>query len=173
MAEPHSISILRRKAEEIREVILAYEKRLLDAQHDLAHVNAALRLFEASGKPEDYPAYVDLNRVFRRGEITAICKAAIAAEGPLDTRELTARVMASKGLDRSDKVIWNAVSLRIVQTMSHHMKKGRMSEAERRKGVIVWRLPTPQDYAASSPSTGEIPGEPEPLSSPVNTAHRC
>ena len=65
MAEPHSISILTRKRDKIRDTIAAYEAKLKAAQADLAHVNATLRLFAASGEPEDFPPYVDLNRVLR------------------------------------------------------------------------------------------------------------
>lgn len=73
MAEPLSISILTRKRDKIRDTIAAYEAKLKQAQADLAHVNATLPLFAASGEPEDFPPYVDLNRVFRRGETTQIC----------------------------------------------------------------------------------------------------
>ena len=88
MALPLSISILRRKRDRIRDVIAAYEAKLREAQADLAHVNATLRLFEATGSPEDFPAYIDLNRVFRRGETTSLCLAALRLEGPQDTRQL-------------------------------------------------------------------------------------
>jgi hypothetical protein len=40
--------------------------------------------------------------VFRRGETTALCLAALAKEGPLDTRELTIRVMKAKRLNAAD-----------------------------------------------------------------------
>jgi hypothetical protein len=63
------------------------------AQADLAHVNATLRLFDCSGEPSDFPPYLDLTRIFRRGGTTALCMAALKAEGPLDTRELALRVM--------------------------------------------------------------------------------
>ena len=100
---------------------------------------AALRLFEASGRPEDFPAYVDLNRVFRRGETTAFCIATLRAEGPLDTRQLTERIMNAKGLNSSDKVLAQAISLRIVQTLRVRAKRGLIDGTERRRGVCVWR----------------------------------
>ena len=71
MAEPHSISALRTKRDQIIDAISAYEAKLNGALHDLAHINATLRLFEASGAPEDFPAYVDLHRILKRGETTA------------------------------------------------------------------------------------------------------
>ena len=63
-----------------------YGVKLREAQADLAHVLAMLRLFEASGEPADFPAYIDLNRVFRRRETTTLCIAALEAEGQLDSQ---------------------------------------------------------------------------------------
>ena len=47
---------------------------------------------------------MDIHRLFKRGEVVNICKAAMAKEGPLDTRELAQPVMAEKGLDDGDNV---------------------------------------------------------------------
>lgn len=132
--------MLRKKRDQVRDAVAAYEMRLREAQADLAHVNATLRLFEASGDPADFPSYVDLNRVLRRGETTNICMAALEAEGPLDTRELTLRVMRAKGLEEGDRVLANALSLRIVQTLRMRAKRGKVDGTERRKGVCVWRV---------------------------------
>lgn len=154
MALPLSISMLRTKRNQIRDTIAAYEAKLREAQADLAHVLATLRLFEASGEPADFTPYFDLNRVFRRGETTALCIAALEAEGPLDTRQLTARVMAAKGLDASDKVLSQAIALRVVQTLRMRSKRRKIDGSLRRRGVCVWCLPKPPD-AASSLSTGD------------------
>jgi hypothetical protein len=142
--------MLRRKRDQIRDSIAAYESKFREAQADLAHVLATLRLFEASGRPADFPPYVDLNRVFRRGETTALCVAALAAEGPLDTRQLTQRVMRAKGLDAADKVLSAAIALRVVQTLRMRAKRGKIDGKERRRGVCVWRLPTQQYDVANN-----------------------
>lgn len=141
MAEPLSIVMLRKKQSQIRDTIAAYERKLRDAQADLAHVNATMRLFAATGEPEDFPPYIDLNRVFRRGETTALCVDALRAEGALDTRELTLRVMRAKGLDESDKVLSKTIALRVVQTLRMRAKRRQIDGSERRKGVCVWKLP--------------------------------
>ncbi len=141
MALPLSVSMLRKKRDQIRDTIAAYEAKLRESQADLAHVLATLRLFEGSDDPENIPAYVDLNRVFRRGETTALCIAALEAEGPLDTRELTQRVMVAKGLDASDKVLSQAISLRVVQTLRMRAKRRKIDGSLRRRGVCVWALP--------------------------------
>lgn len=141
MADPLSISILRKKRDRIRDVIAAYEAKLKTAQSDLAHVNATLRLFEASGEPEDFPPYIDLNRVFRRGETTTFCLETLRNDGPLDTRQLAFRLMQSKGLDTNDKVLLTTVSLRIVQTLRMRARRGQELDGSiRRKGVCVWRI---------------------------------
>lgn len=140
MAEPLAVTMLRKKSDKIRDVIAAYEAKLREAQADLAHVNATLRLFATSGEPADFPPYVDLNRVFRRGETTKFCLAALAAEGPSDTRQLTQWLMKAKGLDASDKVLCATIALRVVQTLRMRAKRKQVDGTERRKGVCVWRL---------------------------------
>jgi hypothetical protein len=66
MGQPIAVLALRRKRDLISGTIAKYEKLILAAQHDLAHVNSALRLFEVTGEAADLPPYVDLNRVLRR-----------------------------------------------------------------------------------------------------------
>jgi len=131
---------LQRKRDEISGVIAHYERLIREAQHDLAHVNAALRLFEATGEAADLPPYVDLNRVLRRGETTKICMDALAAEGPLDTRQLAMRVIRAKGLSESDKVLAQTVALRVVQTLRMRARRNKVDCITKTKGVCVWRV---------------------------------
>ena len=67
MAEIRTVTTLRHKRDEISALIANYEKRLAQARADMAHINAAISIFEASGDPKDFPAYVDLHRLFKRG----------------------------------------------------------------------------------------------------------
>lgn len=138
MADPHVISGLKRKRDEIENAIAAYTKKLEAAKRDLAHVNAALRMFQVEGERLEFPAYMDTYRLFRRGEIFAICNAALTEEGPLDTRELAVRVMRAKGLDVDDHVLRQSLTFRILHVLRMHHKRGKISDAGRRKGVRVW-----------------------------------
>jgi hypothetical protein len=140
MADPHSISILRTKRNKIMDTIAMYEAKLLSAQHDLAHVNAAMRLFLMNGEYGEITPYVDMKRVFKRGETTAFCFDALRKEGPLDTRELTERLMKHKGFDVSDRVLWRAVALRVIHTLRVHAKRKRVDNTLRRKNVTLWRI---------------------------------
>jgi hypothetical protein len=149
MGEPLVIFALRKKRDRIEGAIASYERKIKEAQADLSHVVASLRLFELSGDPSEFPAYIDLNRILRRGETTRLCMAALASEGPLDTRQLTKRVMAAKGLNHDDKVLAQAIALRIVQTLRvKRLRGGPLDGTERRKGVCVWRMGRP---SASEP----------------------
>jgi hypothetical protein len=137
MAEPHVLSALKGKRHDIEQAIATYEKRLAEARRDLAHVNATVQLFEA-GDAGDVRAWTDIHRLFRRGEIVAICKAALAQEGPLDTRELSHRVMAAKGFNGEDNELRKTVAYKIVQALSLQRKRGLVASEGKRKGVHVW-----------------------------------
>lgn len=141
MGDPIAVLALRRKRDEISGVIAHYERLIRDAQNDLAHVVASLRLFEVTGEPGELPAYIDLNRLLRRGETTKICMDALKVEGPLDTRQLAQIVMKAKGLNETDKVLATSIGLRIVQTMRARARRGKVDGTERRKGVCLWTIP--------------------------------
>ena len=141
MGEPIAVLALRRKRDQISGTIAHYERLIREAEHDLAHVNAALRLFEVTGEAADLPPYVDLNRLLRRGETTKICMEALTKEGPLDTRQLALRVIRAKELSESDKVLAQSIALRIVQTMRMRARRNKVECITKTKGVCVWRLP--------------------------------
>jgi hypothetical protein len=57
MAEIRTVTTLRRKRVEIAASVRLYERQLEQAKEDLAHVLAAIRIFEASGDPNDATRY--------------------------------------------------------------------------------------------------------------------
>ena len=139
MADPHILTTLRRKRDETEATIRAYEKKAETLRRDLAHVNATLRLFELNGDHEVFPVHMDLNRLFKRGEIIAISKQALeAAPEGLDTRELALAVIRAKGMDEGDAVLRKAINYRIVQAMRMQEMRGKVSSSGTRKGVRVW-----------------------------------
>jgi hypothetical protein len=95
MGEIRTVTTLRAKREEILISIKLYEKQIAQARPDLAHITAAIRIFEASGDPKEMSRYVDTYRMFKRGEPIDLCKEVLAT-GPKSTRELALHVMAAK-----------------------------------------------------------------------------
>jgi hypothetical protein len=87
MSEIRTVTTLRSKRDEILLSIRLYEERIKQARADLAHINAAIKIFEASGDPMEMGRYVDTHRLMKRGVPIALCKEALAS-GPKSTRDL-------------------------------------------------------------------------------------
>ena len=143
MAEIRTVTTLVRKRDEIRASIRMYEKKLAQAQVDLAHVTGAIRLFQASGRSQDLSRYMDSYRLFKRGEPWAICKAALAS-GPLTTKELAMELMKAKGMDLKDAVLQRTLGHRLIHSLRMQEKRKQVSRDGKRHGVSVWRLPAYQ-----------------------------
>jgi hypothetical protein len=139
MAEIRTVTTLRSKRVEIVHSIRLYERQLEQARADLAHITAAIRLFEASGNAKDMPRYVDVHRLFKRGETWALCQQALA-DGPKTTRELARHCMAAKGLDTGDKVLARSVAHQLVHMLRMRAQRGLLVLDGKRHGVSVWRL---------------------------------
>lgn len=141
MAEIRTVTTLRRKRDEIVSAIKLYERQLEQAKADLAHVLGAIRLFDADGNTKDIPAYMDLHRVFKRGETWAICREALAEKGPMTTVELTRELMKQRKLDTGDRVMVRALQMRLISSLGKQELRGHLQRAGKRKGVVIWRLP--------------------------------
>jgi len=145
MAEIRTVTTSKGKRDEITRAIVNYENKIAQAKVDLAHINAAIRIFEIG---EDGPAeggnniapYVDIYRMFKRGEMVAICKAALA-KGPMNTRQLSAVLLNAKGLDANDKVLAKAISYRLIHALRIQARTGKIVGMGREKAARVWRLP--------------------------------
>lgn len=142
MAEIRTVTTLESKRTEIRNAIVQYERLLEQARADLAHVTAAIRLFEVPDDPARAPAYADIHRLYKHRELVTLCKRAIAERGPQDTRQLAAYALEAKGLSGGDKVLAKAVAGRVIHSMRMQHARGGMADGGRRSGVRIWRLPT-------------------------------
>lgn len=141
MAEPQIVNTLRSKRDELERIIGSYEKAIEAARHDLAHVNATLQLFERDGVPNAYPSKMSIIRVFRRGEIFAICKEALVqAHAGMDTRELALAVLRAKGMNEDDAVLRKAVAYSIINVMRQQFRRGKVADSAKRRGVRVWNV---------------------------------
>lgn len=97
MSEPQVLVILRRKSDEVENAIAAYKAKVAEAERDFAAIVAAISLFELGADTANMKPWADLSRLWKRGEIVTVCRAALEAEGPLDTRGLAVCVTRLKG----------------------------------------------------------------------------
>jgi hypothetical protein len=81
---------------------------------------------------------MDRLRLFKRGEIVTLCKAALAKEGRLDTRELAFRVIQAKGMDEADAVLRTSLAFRIVQALRLQAKRGTVTSLGKGSNVCLW-----------------------------------
>ncbi|HET7154157.1 MAG TPA: hypothetical protein VFI87_02195, partial [Hyphomicrobiaceae bacterium] len=107
MADPLIIQTLKQKRAEISGVIAAYQAKIAQARHDLAHINAVVRLVE--GGEQERAQYIVSHGFFKKGEIADICLRHLKADGELDTRQLAERVMCERKLEVSDTPLRNSV----------------------------------------------------------------
>ena len=140
MTEIRTVTTLQHKRDEIRASIRMYEKKLAQAQVDLAHVTGAIRLFQVSGRSQDLARYMDSYRLYKRGEPWAICKAALV-NGPLSTKDLALELMKAKGMDLKDAVLQRTLGHRLIHSLRMQEKRHQVAREGKRHGVSVWRLP--------------------------------
>jgi hypothetical protein len=145
MAEIRTVTTLKFKRDEITRAIVNYENKIAQAKVDLAHINAAIRIFEIGedgpvAGPQAVAPYVDIYRMFKRGEMVAICKAALA-KGPMNTRQLSAVLLNAKGMDAADKVLAKAISYRLIHALRIQARTGKLVAMGRDKAARIWRLP--------------------------------
>jgi hypothetical protein len=141
MAEIRTVTTLRRKRDEIRRAIRDYEKRLDQAKADLAHIAAAIAIFEGhKGQNTELPAYADIKRLFRYGEGIKLARAALVS-GPKTTRELAAQMIQTKGLDPRDHVLAKVVCRHIIHQLRRQQQQGKLVIDGKRQAAIIWRLP--------------------------------
>ncbi len=104
------------------------------------HVNAAIKIFEASGDPHEMGRYIDTHRLMRRAEPIDLCNEALST-GPKSTRELALHVMQSKGLDTGDKVLAKAVAAQLIHFLRMQALRGRIIRDGKKGTALVWKLP--------------------------------
>ena len=136
MAEPLIIQSLKDKRGEIHGRIAAYQAQISQAKHDLAHINASIRLFT---DPDHQRArYMVSHGFFKKGEIADICLRHLEIDGEMTTRDLAERVVIERKLDATDTTLRNSVVFKVVQALRHAARRKLVRMVEKRKGMCHW-----------------------------------
>ena len=133
MSEPHLISALKAKQEEIKKRISALKKEIKAQRNELETVTKVMRMFEATPRTEG-------NRLFKRGTVSRLIFDALRAnpEG-LDTHQLAAVIIKEEGFDANDPEMAATIRQRCMMAMYRFIDRGQVVK-EMRGPVKVWRL---------------------------------
>lgn len=140
MAEIRTVTTLRYKRDEIRRAIRDYEKKLDQAKADLAHIAAAIAIFEGKNGGTVLPAYADIQHLLRYAEGLKLCREALAS-GPKTTRELASYIINAKGLDARDHVMNKVMCRKIIHMLRRQAQQGKPQIDGKRQAAIIWALP--------------------------------
>ena len=120
MSEPHVISALKAKQEEIKKRISALKKEIKAQRNELETVTKVMRMFEATPRTEG-------NRLFKRGTIARLIFDALRAnpEG-VDTHQLAAIIIKEEGFDANDPEMATTIRQRCMMAMYRFIDRGQV-----------------------------------------------
>ena len=133
MAEPHVISGLKAKQEEIKKRISDLKKEVRSAQLELSTISKTLRIFGENPRTGG-------DKLFRRGELPRIIFDALReARGGMDVEQIASAVIKAEGIEADDPETFATVRQRCTMAMYRYYDK-RQVVKERRGAARVWRL---------------------------------
>ena len=138
MADPLIIKALQDKRAEVHGRINAYQAQIAEAKHDLAHINASIRLF--SDEEEQRVRYLVSHGFFKKGEIADLAVRHLEVDGELTIRGVAERVMGERKHDVSDRTLRNSVVFEFVQSLRHAARRKLVRMVGKRKGVCIWAI---------------------------------
>jgi hypothetical protein len=140
MAETHVIGALRNKRAELAGMLRQLEQQLVQQRANLAHLDAAMRLFDPEIRPNEIRPKQprERNAWFRPGEcLRLIYDELREATQPLTTRELTERIMRVKAMPTTDDRRRAAIQKTLLASLNR--AKPTVARVEI-AGVVSWRL---------------------------------
>jgi len=138
MTKSRTVESLEVKRAQIAAAVAAYEAKLAQARKDLAHLTAAIAIFESGGDRKAMTAYVNFSRLWKPRELLGHCMALLESEGPLSTRELASKVIVRCQMDTQDTVLAQTVANKIVYVMRAQEKRRAIRRAGIKDGACIW-----------------------------------
>lgn len=141
MVTQHAITALRDKRGELAGAIDALQDQLRQAMIDMDHIDATLRMFDPEIeldeiKPKPLPPR---HRAFK-GQVTRAILAMLRAEGAMDARAITLRLMAERELNVNDKGLQKAMHKRIGAALRNLRERQLVTSEQTKGGLLVWRV---------------------------------
>jgi len=137
------VSQLIAKRAEIAGHIHDLERRLAQHRADLAHLDAAIILFDDSVAVDDIAPKrpVHRSRYFGMGELSRTCREALRdASGPISATDIAVRALTERKLDATDPRLRSDFIIRAARALGAMKKKGQVRQIGAGKGSR-WTLP--------------------------------
>ena len=142
MADPLVLSGLKRKRAEIAGIIAYHKGQIRRQKANLAHIDAAIKLWAPATRPNRIPAkkvYIR-NRCFKPGELPRLCLELLRnATEPMTTAELGMAALARKGLSTDDVHTVRFAADRTSMVMAKLHKRGLVERIEGGR-VLRWSI---------------------------------
>lgn len=141
MADPHVLTALRAKRGELAGLIDGLQDQLREAMIAVDHVDCTLRLFAPDIdldeiKPKPLPPR---HHAFK-GQVTRAILAMLRAEGAMDAKAITIRLMAERELNVNDKVLAKAMQKRISAALRNLRDRQLATSSQGSGGLLLWRV---------------------------------
>ena len=140
MADPHVVTALRSKRAELAGRIDALQDQLREAMIAVDHVDCTLRMFVPEIdldeiKPKPLPPR---NHAFK-GQVTRAILAMLRAEGAMDAKAITIRLMAERELNPNDKTLAKAMHKRIGAAL-RNLRERQLVASAQAGGMLRWEV---------------------------------
>ncbi len=141
MADLHVVSALRGKRGELAGRIDALQDQLREAMIDLDHVDATLRLFDPDIELDEIkPKPLPPRHHAFKGQVSRAILAMLRADGAMDGKAITIRLMAERELNANDKVLAKAMQKRIGAALRNLRERGLVASSPGPGAFQLWAM---------------------------------
>jgi hypothetical protein len=135
----YALSALRNKRASLASDIVQLERKLRHCRESLVHVDATLRLLDASSEPESIPNKRPRKRIklFRQGELGRMILGTLReADQPLSTADIVSAILTKGGHGKAARP---TMAPRVRGNLAYQERRGMVVKTGNSKGVR-WRL---------------------------------
>lgn len=141
MADLHVVTALRDKRAHLAGQIDALQDQLREAMIAVDHVDCTLRMFVPDiDLDEIRPKPLPPRHHAFKGQVTRAILAMLRADGPLDARAITIRLMAERELNPLDKVLAKAMQKRIGAALRNLRERQLVASSQGSGGLLTWTI---------------------------------
>lgn len=141
VTHPNVVSALRGKRGELAGQIDALQDQLRAAMIDLDHVDATLRMFDPDIELDEIrPKPLPPRHHAFKGQVTRSILAMLRAEGAMDAKAITIRLMAERDLNPNDKTLQKAMHKRIGAALRNLRERTLVLSRSGPRGRLEWSL---------------------------------